>query len=206
MTLYISPGESDTRLKNSNLFIYHASNHLCSHPRSKPMSNNPSLNLDHHVPLIGSCSLVAHHVAQHILQSVGSIYNLEECHIAGCTLQYPPMVDITVTSKRESVQWIDNLEGFHSLRVYPAMWHPSRLYIEPTDCNRCWWTWSATSEQDPINETGPDCGYLTWAWIWDRNRGDWMHNRWTDLNSQVWYQTHQVKYLGSNSPGQLSMC
>jgi len=43
---------------------------------------------------------------------------------------------------------------------------------------------------------GPDHGYLTWAWIWNRNRCDWMHNRWTDLNSQVWYQTHQMKYLG----------
>jgi hypothetical protein len=31
--------------------------------------------------------------------------------------------------------------------------------------------------------------------IWDRNRGDWMHDMWTDLNSQVWYQTHQVKYV-----------
>jgi hypothetical protein len=28
-----------------------------------------------------------------------------------------------------------------SLRVYPPMWHPSRLYIEPTDCKICWGTW-----------------------------------------------------------------
>jgi len=75
-------------------------------------------------------------------------------------LQYPPIVTVlctgfpvTVTSKSEFVQWIDNLEGCHSLRVYPAMWHPSRLYIEPTDCKQCWGTWWATSEQDPINET-----------------------------------------------------
>jgi hypothetical protein len=86
-TLHILSGESNTRLENSNLFTCHASNHLCSYPRPKPMSNNPSLDLDHHVPLIGSCSLVAHYVPQHILQSVGSIYNLEGCHIAGCTLK-----------------------------------------------------------------------------------------------------------------------
>ena len=78
--LHILSGESNTRLENSNLFTCHAS-------RSKPMSNNPSLDLNHHVPLIGSCSLVAHHVPQHILQSVGSIYNLEGYHIAGCTLK-----------------------------------------------------------------------------------------------------------------------
>jgi hypothetical protein len=72
--LHILPGESDTRLENSNLFTCHAYNHLYSYPRSKPMSNNPGLDLDHHVP-------------QHILQSVGSIYNLEGCHIAGCTLK-----------------------------------------------------------------------------------------------------------------------
>jgi hypothetical protein len=85
--LHILPGESDTRLKNSNLFTCHASNHLCSYPRSKPMSNSPGLDLDHHVSLIGSCLLVAHHVPQHILQSVGSISNLEGCHIVGYTLK-----------------------------------------------------------------------------------------------------------------------
>ena len=48
--LHILPGESDARLKNSNLFTCYASNHLCSYPRSKPMSNDPGLDLDHHVP------------------------------------------------------------------------------------------------------------------------------------------------------------
>ena len=85
--LNILPGESDTRLENSHLFTCHVSNHLCSYLRSKPMSNNPGLDLDHYDPLIGSCSLVALHVPQHILQSVGSIYNLEGCHIAGYTLK-----------------------------------------------------------------------------------------------------------------------
>jgi hypothetical protein len=85
--LHILPGESDTRLENSNLFTCYASNHLCFYPRSKPMSNDPGLDLDHHVSLIGSCSLVAHHVPQHIFQSVGSIYNLEGCHIAGYSLK-----------------------------------------------------------------------------------------------------------------------
>jgi len=66
------------------------------------MSNNPGLDLDHHVPLIGSCSLVTHHVPQHILQSVGSIYNLEGCYIAGYTLkEWHP--------SRLSIHWTDSL-------------------------------------------------------------------------------------------------
>jgi len=53
------------------------------------MSNNPGLDLDHHVP-------------QHIFQSVGSIYNLEGCHIAGYTLkEWHP--------SRLSIHWTDFL-------------------------------------------------------------------------------------------------
>ena len=46
IVLHILFGESDTRLKNSNLFTCHTSNHLCSYPRSKPMLNNLGLDLE----------------------------------------------------------------------------------------------------------------------------------------------------------------
>ena len=122
--LHILPGESDTKLKNSNVFTCHASNHLFSYPRSKLMSNDPSLDLDHHVPQHTVQFRSICHLGQifkkfqpqiidwawnlgsnlifwplcdvwltnwlklySILQSVGSIYNLEGCHIAGCTLK-----------------------------------------------------------------------------------------------------------------------
>ena len=50
--LHILPGESDTGLENLKMFTFHASNHLCSYPRSKSMSNNASLDVDHHDEII----------------------------------------------------------------------------------------------------------------------------------------------------------
>src|SRR5882672_4518589 len=131
--LNISPGEPGTRLENSNLFTCYASNHLCSYPRSKPMSNDPGLDLDHHVSLIGSCSLVAHHVPQHIFQSVVCWLNIQSgrmphsrIYSQRCALQYPPMVTIfctgfpvTVTSKIEFVQ-SGRMPLFESISCYVA--------------------------------------------------------------------------------------
>jgi len=74
------------------------------------------------------------------------------------------------------------------------MWHPSGLLLSQQHCKRCW----GHSEQLVSKilsmklVSRSNQAYLTWAWIWDRNRGDWMLtvNR---FEFWVWYQTHQVK-------------
>ena len=84
-----------------------------------------------------------------------------------------------------------------SLRVYPAMWHPSRLYIEPTDCRICWGTWWATSEQDPINEIWWSRSRLG---LFDMSLDLGLEQRWLDA-----WQVNRFEFLSlvSESPGKI---